>query len=133
MMFTYPQRFKVQCQVTGAYLNDGNFTILYNDGGSGIPISDETCQKNGLWCRTLLNNRIVVTDSSDYVRGKVASFRWTGNATNGNLFRADINDGDHCFTCKATHDGVTREFAAGCVKGKRSRISNFTLSYTVHQ
>ena len=99
-------------------MNDDDFTIFYKDGESGVPISDETCQESGYWCRTLLNNRIIVTDSSDYVRGKVATFTWTGNATNGSLFRRDINNGDHCFMCKATHGDVTKEFDAGCVKGK---------------
>ena len=113
--------YQVKCLVTGAELHDDNFTILYDDGGSGVPISDEICQESGYSCRTQLNNRIIVTDSSDYVRGKDIVVEWTGNA-NKSLFRADVNNGDHCFTCKATHDGVTREFDAGCIKGMCSGI-----------
>ena len=82
-----------------------------------MPINNETCQESGFWCTTLLNNRITVTNSSGYVREKVAFIRWTGNATNGSLFRRDDN-GDHCFTCKASHDGVSKEFDAGCIEGK---------------
>ena len=100
-------------------MNDDDFTILYKDGNSGVPISDETCQENGHQCRTMLN-QIIVIDSSDYVRGKLASFTWTGSATNGSLFRRDINNGDHCFMCKATHGDVTKEFDAGCAKGTES-------------
>ena len=126
---TYPQMYRVKCLVTGAYLYDDNFTILYDDGGSGVAISNDTCQENGYWCKTNLNNQIVASDSSDYVRGKFAYVRWTGNAS-GDLFRADVNNGDHCFTCKATHDGVTREFDAGCIKGMCSGI--LSLLFNAH-
>ena len=98
-------------------MNDDDFTIIYNDDGSGVPINNGTCKASGYECNTLLYNRIIVTDSSDYVRGKVATFRWTGGGTSGNLFREDVNNGDHCFTCKATHGDVTREFDVGCIKG----------------
>ena len=83
-----------------------------------MAVSDEACRASGQSCNIKHNKRIIVAESPDFVRGALASFTWNGNPTSGGLFSGDIN-GDHCFTCKASHGGVTREFDAGCIKGKR--------------
>ena len=56
-------------------------------------------------------------DSDDRVQMKRVNVRWTGTETTGSLFRPDVNNGDHCFSCVATYSDARKESSVGCIRG----------------
>ena len=108
--------YSVHCSTIGRPPRNDDFEIIYQDGSAnGIGVTRDSCRESGYVCGRGYS-RGDVSDSVDRRQMTFARVRWTGDETQGDLFRQDVNDGDHCFACKASHRlGVTRDFDVGCV------------------
>ena len=116
----------------GQPLAKDNFEIIYqDDSADGIGVTRDSCGESGYVCGRGYS-RDDVPDSVDKRRTTFARVRWTGDETQGGLFRQDVNNGDHCFACKASHPLVTRDFDLGCVRGKGTILCGTLIMSTTY-
>lgn len=112
-----PQPYQVSCFVTGLRVDRDAVTVFYQDGSnSSVAVNRESCTDSGYRCWSPYGDSSSVPDSDDRVQMKRVNVRWTGTETTGSLFRPDVNNGDHCFSCVATYSDARKESSVGCIR-----------------
>lgn len=115
-----PQIYLITCYTTGKPLDDQEDMIVYQDGSdSGVIVNKESCNNSSYQCWSPYRDTFRrMDDSADLVQESRVVVNWTGSETTGNLFRPDVNNGDHCYSCVVSAGNVKRVANIGCIRGK---------------